>query len=60
MFNLINPEEMPYLSHFMTKFDLLQGDSPLGTVPWFRPVFCKENSFADKLFEEQPSLGALN
>ena len=44
----------------MTKFDLLQGDSPLGTVPLLGQSFAKKTLFADKLFEEQSNLGALN
>ena len=55
MFNLISPEEMPYFCHFMTKFDLLLSDSPLGTVPLLGLSFAKKTLFADKLFEEQPS-----
>ena len=64
MFNLISPEGMPYkchiFCHFMTRFDLLPDDSPLGTVPLLGQSFAKKTLFADKLLKEQSNLGALN
>ena len=58
MFSLIVPEEMAYLIIFWAKLVCCKVTDPLKTVPWLKSASAKTTIFADKLFREQPNLGA--
>ena len=58
MFSLKVPEEMAYISFFEPNFICCKVTDPLETVPWLKSASAKTTIFADKLFREQPNLGA--